>query len=368
MSNILQQKIALSMFPHLGPRRIRSLVAYAGSVGAVFEKDADWLQNVPRLGKSIPFNPGEAMRKAEQELEKIQDTDIRVSFYLDDDYPLRLKECEDAPVVIYYRGNVDWNARYTLSIVGTRNASEFGKQITEEIVGWLAGRYPELLIVSGLAYGIDVIAHRTAIRHNLPTVAALGHGLDHLYPVVHRTEAGKILKNGALVSEFPSGKPAEPGNFISRNRIIAGLTDATLIVESAEKGGALITADLANSYNREVFAVPGRPIDHFSRGCNALISKNRAALVQSGEDIEFAMGWSPAVSSAEPRPLQKSLFPQLSREESAILELLESRESVLMDDICYKLELPVHKVSGLLLNLEFSGLVRALPGKQFSRI
>ncbi len=368
--SLLQKKIALSMFPKLGPRRIRKLVAYAGGVEEFFGNDTSWLNKIPGYRKSskLPFDREEALRKADVELEKVQKDNTSVRFYLDENYPLRLRECEDAPIVIYSKGNADLNPVYTLSVVGTRRGTAYGKKCTEDIISYLAGRYPDLLIISGLAYGIDIYAHRAAIQCGLPTVAALAHGFDYLYPVAHKKEASQIVTRGELVTEFPSSKPADPGNFVSRNRIIAGLADATLIVESAEKGGALITADLANSYNREVFAIPGKINDKYSRGCHGLIKENKAALVETGADIESAMGWEVRNVNQKSQALQKQLFPKLSHHEKEILDCLNENEPVLLDEICYALNLPINTVSAGLLHLEFSGLIQSLPGKQYQKI
>lgn len=366
----LHLKIALSMIPHMGPRLVRRLVAYAGGVEAVFKDQKKWMSKIPGIGKSKVsfFEKDKILKKAEEELERITKRNIKALFYLDDNYPLRLKECEDAPVILFVKGDIDLNAEHVLSIVGTRKTTNFGRKVTEEIVGYLASRFPDLLIVSGLAYGVDILAHRAALKNNLKTVAALGHGLDHVYPAVHSKDADIIAQHGALLSEFPSLKKADPGNFVSRNRIIAGLAEATIIVESAEKGGALITADLANSYNRDVFAVPGRSIDKYSRGCNQLIKSNKAALIENGSDIELALTWVALSEKSKRQPQQRSLFVNLSEEEKNILDYMSNSNTVLLDEICYSLALPIHKVSSTLLNLEFGGFVRSLPGKQYQKI
>lgn len=366
----LQLKIALSLIPQMGPRLVRRLVSYAGGVEAVFKEEKKWMSKIPGIGKgkvSI-FEKDKILKKAAEEIELIVKQNIKACFYLDKDYPLRLKECEDAPVVLFSKGKVDLNAQHVLSIVGTRKATDRGRITTEEIIAYLAQHHPDLIIVSGLAYGIDILSHRAALQNNLQTVAALGHGLNSVYPSVHTKDAQNILRHGALITEFPTMKKADPGNFVSRNRIIAGLAEATVIIESAEKGGALITADLANSYNRDVFAVPGRSSDKYSRGCNQLIKSNKAALIENGKDIEQALGW---VSSNDKsaNPVQtRSLFFELSEAEKTILNYMTGSDSVFLDDICYSLSLPIHKVSSSLLNLEFNGFVRSLPGKQYQKI
>ena len=316
------------------------------------------MEKIPGIGevKASLFNADKLLREAEKEMAYIQKEEIKPLFYLDRDYPVRLRECEDAPVILYVKGDIEFNVPKIISIVGTRNASDYGKSCTEEIVSYLAA-HPDLLVTSGLAYGIDITAHKAALKNNLKTIAALGHGFKFIYPSLHANYAKKIVAQGALVTEFQSDRKPDPGNFVSRNRIIAGIADATVVIESAKKGGALITADLAISYNREVFAVPGRGTDTLSGGCNALIKQNKAALVENGTDIELAMGWFR--EKRKPGSIQKSLFVQLN--------LGEKGDSAL-DDISILLEMPVAQVSATLLNLEFSGLIRTLPGKYYRKI
>ena len=364
----IQLKIALSIIPKIGPVLVRRLVAYTGGIEAVFREKKHVLSKIPGIGeaKAALINPSILLNEAEAEIKYIEKEGIKAYFYLDKNYPLRLKECEDAPVIFYSQGDTDFNAAKIISIVGTRNASENGKITTEEIVKYLSDNFPEIIVVSGLAYGIDIASHKAALKYDVNTIAVLGHGLSFLYPAIHRKYARKIVNQGALVTEFRYEQKPEPGNFVSRNRIIAGLADATLVVESAEKGGALITADMANSYNREVFAIPGRSNDPYSKGCNNLIKLNKAALVECGADLEFAMGWHKELK--KPGTIQKSIFISVSQDEEKILNLLTGHEGIALDQISRTLEIPVSKVSANLLNLEFNGLVRSLPGKMYSRI
>ncbi len=364
----LQMKIALNAIPYIGPKLVRRLVAYAGSVEAVFSEKKKFLEKIPGIGevKASLFNTGKLLQEAEKELQYIQKEGIRPLFYLDENFPVRLRECEDAPVILYVKGDIDFNVPKVISIVGTRNASEYGKSCTEEIITFLAAQYPDLLVVSGLAYGIDITAHKAALKNNLKTVAVLGHGFEFIYPSLHARYAKKIISQGALITEFQSERKPDPGNFVSRNRIIAGITDATIVIESAVKGGALITADLANSYNREVFAVPGRGSDVFSGGCNNLIKQNKAALVENGSDIELAMGWF--WEKKKPGSIQKSLFVQLNPVEEKIIHHLEEKGDSPLDEISVSLEIPIAQVSATLLNLEFSGLVKTLPGNYYKKI
>jgi DNA processing protein len=364
----LQLKIALSQIPKIGPILVRRLVAYTGGIEAVFKEKKHILSKIPGIGESKAslIDANLLLRDAEEEIRIIEKEKISAFFYLDKNYPMRLRECEDAPVIMYVKGNADFNASKVISIVGTRSASEYGKTCTEEIVSYLAKCFPELIVVSGLAYGIDIAAHKSALKCNVKTVAVLGHGLSFVYPALHSKYTKKIIEQGALVSEFNFHQKPEPGNFVSRNRIIAGLADATIVVESAEKGGALITADMANSYNREVFAIPGRSNDAYSKGCNNLIKLNKAALAENGADIESALGW--IKEREKPSTIQKTLFTELTQEEEKIIELLTGQTGVALDQISRTLDLPVSKVSANLLNLEFNGLVRSMPGKIYTRI
>jgi DNA processing protein len=363
----IQLKIALSLIPKVGPTLVRRLVAYTGGVEAVFKEKKRVFSKIPGIGevKASQIDTASLLKDAESEVEYIMRNGITALFYLDKEYPNRLQECEDAPVILYVDGEVNFNTPKVLSVVGTRNPTEYGKSCTEELISFLAAGYHDLLIVSGLAYGIDITAHKAALKHNLKTVAALGHGFEFLYPSVHKSIASKIQEQGCLITEFRSTQKPEPGNFISRNRVIAGLADATVVVESAEKGGALITADLANSYNREVFAFPGRTIDTYSRGCNNLIKLNKATLIECGSDAEFALGWH--LEKKLHAPVQKELFVPLTSEEESILNYLREHGDSALDEISVSLQIPVAKTSALMLSMEFNRLVRPLPGKYFRK-
>jgi DNA processing protein len=366
--NDLQLKIALSIIPKVGPRLVRRLVSYAGGIDEVFRQKKGQLEKIPGIGeaKASLINRDKLMEEAEKECKYIRSKGIKALFYLDDDYPSRLRECEDGPIILYYEGEVDFNTTKTLSIVGTRNATEYGRSTTEEIVAYFAFNYPDILIISGLAFGIDITAHKAALKNNLKTIAVLGHGLNFVYPSLHSRYAKKIIEYGALVTEFSANTKPDPGNFVSRNRIIAGLADATLVVESGIKGGALITADIANSYNRDVFAVPGKGSDVYSKGCNNLIKSNKAALVATGNDIDLAMGWQNVKN--KDKTIQRKLFQQLTTEEENILQLLDDNKEMYLDEMSIALNLPVSKVSACLLNMEFNGMVRSMPGKCYVRL
>ena len=326
------------------------------------EKKAALLK-IPNVGEILAdaIANSNVLAKAEKEVDFIVKHNIGCAFYLDDNYPVRLKNCPDSPVIFFYKGNVDFEHSKIVSIVGTRDATQYGKDLCNQLVDGLYQHNHNPIIVSGLAYGIDVCAHRAALRTNLPTIAVLAHGLTKIYPSVHTAVAREIVQNGALVTEFLSDSKIEPNNFLRRNRVIAGLADLTVVVESKKRGGALTTADIANSYNRDVFAFPGRLTDVCSEGCNWLIKTNKASLIQSVEDIEYIMGWDKKPQAA----VQRELFPEVSPEEEKILKILKETGECPVDNLCFTLQISVSKASALLLNLELAGLVRSLPGKVY---
>jgi DNA processing protein len=265
--------------------------------------------------------------------------------------------------MLFIRGKTELNRMRAISIVGTRNPTDYGRTVTQELVQAIAAAWPDMLIVSGLAYGIDICAHRTSLRNNIDTVAVLGHGLSHLYPPAHRETSQQIIQKGALVSEFMHDEKPEAANFVRRNRIIAGMTDATIVVESGEQGGALITADIAASYNRDVLAYPGRTADRYSTGCNRLIKTNRAALMENLSDLEYLMGWQKQQKTDS--GVQQLLFAELNDTESSLVSLLRSNGSMTIDQLALHANIPAGTASSMLLNLEFRGLVKCLPGKVF---
>jgi DNA processing protein len=361
---LLVYNIALSMIPGIGNVIARNLVAYVGSAEGVFREKEKNLVKIPLVGevnaqKIIKQN---VLDRAKREVDFIRKNRIKTYFYLDDDYPARLKNCSDAPIMIFYKGNANLNEEKIISVVGTRNATGYGKEICEELIQSFAKRSYPLLVVSGLAYGIDIHAHKACLKHNIPTVGVFAHGLDYVYPTLHAPVAAKMLENGGLLSDFTSETAIDRQNFLQRNRIIAGLADAVIVVESAEKGGALVTADIANSYNRDVFAFPGRSNDPYSKGCNNLIKQNKAVLVESQADIEKAMSWDTA--SLKPKSVQTSLFVELTPDEQKLVDLLKPGERF-VDELSAETRLPMSRVSALLLELEFKALVVSLPGKMY---
>jgi len=360
----LKHKIALGLIPRIGDINARKLVSHFGSVEAVFHEPYGNLIKIPGIGAGLAkyISDRSYLDAAEKEVEYIEKNNIRTYFYLDNDYPFRLRQCDDSPVVFFFRGDCDLNAMKILSVVGTRNATSRGRELCDKIIGGLAAGHPDMIIVSGLAYGIDIAAHKAALAHKLQTIGVLAHGLKTIYPSIHTSTAKQILSQGGLLSDFVSDALPERNNFLKRNRIIAGLSDATLVVESGIKGGALITADIANSYNRDVFAVPGRPDDQWSAGCNSLIRNNKASLTECSDDVEYFLKWKPEKSKP---PVQKTLFAELDDNEKLIYELISKDGELTIDSICRTLDIPVYKLSSILLQMEFKDLVKCYPGNVY---
>jgi DNA processing protein len=364
---LLKYKIALEIIPHIGSITAKKLIAYCGGIDEVFNQSKKSLQKVPGVGELIAHEVyhQKVLERAEKEIEFLDKYGIAPLYYTDSDYPERLKQCEDSPILLYYKGSVPLSYPKVLAVVGTRSASDYGRWLCEELVRDLAQRGHSVLVVSGLAHGIDAAAHRNALRNGFPTVGVLAHGLDMIYPSANRGLAKEMLENGALVTDFITGTQPERNNFLRRNRIIAGLADATLVVESAIKGGALVTADIASSYSRDVLACPGRAGDKYSQGCNALIKSNKAALVESAEDIENALNWQTATAGAAPA-VQLSLFRELSEEEQKIVSILKDVERESIDTIAFSSGLSMPSTSAILLTMEFDGIVKSLPGKAYT--
>ncbi|MDO5664521.1 MAG: DNA-processing protein DprA [Bacteroidia bacterium] len=355
-------QIALTHIKGVGVMHARNLVQAVGDVEAVFTESARKLELIPRISKRLiaEIRHPEVMRRAEQELEFITKNNIQPLFFTDENYPQRLTNCIDAPVLLYAKGNVDFNRQKVISIVGTRNATKYGQEFCHKFLKELSERFPDLLVVSGLAYGIDIYTHRAALQNNLSTVAILGHGLDRIYPYTHRHTAVEMLQNGALLTEFSSGTNPDRHNFVRRNRIVAGMADAVIVVESGEKGGSLITADIANSYFREVFAVPGRISDSSSIGCNRLISDNKAILLQQTDDLLKHLGWDS--DKKTPQPKQRELFLNLTEDEEKVFNALNTAESMQVNQLAIELDTPVSELFFTLLELEMKNIVQALPG------
>jgi DNA processing protein len=365
----LLAEVALTLLPGVGPLVTRQLIGYLGSAQNVLNAGPNQLLKVPGVGPALVNvlrGATPALRQAEQILRRAEQDGVQLLYYSRPDYPARLRPVPDAPVLLYYQGTADLQNPRTLAVVGTRQATDYGREQTEKLIKGVAPYGP--LIVSGLAYGIDIAAHRAALQENLPTVAVMATGLDSIYPHAHRRTAEKMLaQGGGLLTEFTFGTPPDKYNFPARNRIIAGLSDATVVVEAAKKGGALITAELAQDYNREVLAVPGRLDQPASEGCNQLIRNQQAAIYTGPEDVEQLLNWDAALQPAAvaaPRLNPADFTPQ----EFSLLEILISTKEKQIDELSWQAQLPINEVSTLLLGLEFRGVVRALPGKKFALV
>jgi DNA processing protein len=361
----LINRIAITLVPGVGDVFARKLIAYCGSVEAVFAEKHELLQRIPGVGTSLTksISNKDSFIRAEKEVLFIQKYSIQPLFYLDDNFPERLKQCEDHPVMLYYKGNADLNHERPIAVVGTRRVTEYGKIECKKIIDGIAPMEP--LIVSGLAYGIDTCAHKSSLEAGLQTIGVLGHGLDRIYPQQNHQLAEKMITQGGLITEFVSGNDPDAMNFPRRNRIIAGLCDATVVIEAGLKGGALITADIANSYNRDVFALPGRVTDTFSMGCHFLIKTNRAALIENAADLIFAMGWEVKLNGRTP---QLRLFDDLSADEETMVDILKEKGDTSVDAIVNDSGMASGKIASILLNLEFKGVIKLLPGKVYRLI
>lgn len=355
-------KVALTRIPQVGAVMARNLVAYCGGPRAVFEARPRELTHVPGIGagKARAIANGEALRLAEQELAYLDRHGIELLFYLDEGYPERLRALPNAPVALFYKGNASLNHLRTVGIVGTRKPSVYGLAATEQLLEGLRAYQP--LIISGLAYGIDAEAHRLALQLGLPTIGVLGHGLSQIYPAAHRRLAQSMLDHGGLLTEYPFTTGPEREHFPMRNRIVAGLCDALVVVESPRQGGSIITAEMANEYHRDVFAFPGRINDAVSEGCNWLIKTHRAALVDSADDIAQLLRWELKENQLG---RQMALFADLSEEERGIVDLLRRHEQLHIDRLLYESRLPSARLSTILLEMECRGLLKVLPGKRY---
>lgn len=363
--------VALGKIPGVGGVLTRFLISYAGSAQQVFKMPIGKLLKVPKVGEKIAkaIHHSDNIKAAEEELIWCEKEGIRLLTYLDSDYPQRLTRCHDAPVLLFLKGKSTLNPTRCVSIIGTRHASDYGKSVTEQIVEGLAPY--GVTIISGLALGIDIAAHKAALKFNQPTFAVLGHGLDTIYPWQNKSIAEKMLAEGGLISEYPSNTKPDRNNFPQRNRIVAGMSDATIVVESAISGGAMITAEMAFSYNRDLFAIPGRWQEEYAQGCLKLIKENKAQLITSAEDIAISLGWKREVnteSTLEKIAVQRSLFENLDENEKMIASVMIKGKAIELDKLHYLCNLPLSTLSSTLLSLEFKGLVRSHPGKQFSLI
>ena len=358
--------LALQHTPNLGAIFAKKLITTLGSAQAVFSAKKNTLSKIEGIGaiRIQGLNAAQQLDAAEEELAYIKANQIAYSYFLDESYPKRLAHCVDGPILFFKKGAIDLTAKSILSIVGTRRATVYGINEIEKILEEIAPINP--VIVSGFAYGIDIAAQKKAMELGLQTIACLAHGLNQIYPKHHKRYESQVMANGGFITEFWSSSTFNRTNFLQRNRIIAGLSEATLVVESAEKGGSLVTADIANSYHRDVFAIPGRIRDPQSQGCNNLIKTQRAQMITSGADLLYHLGWNTenVASSAQ----QKQLFVALSSEEQVLWNYLENKEQAGLDTIALHCKMPTFKVASLLLTMELKGVIKPLPGKQFQSI
>lgn len=359
--NILE-KIALTKIKGIGPKLSRNLLAYCGSVEEIFSSSKKQLLTIPGIGNAVASSilAKTYLKEAEEELDFISKHKIDLLWIEDGSYPKRLKNCEDAPILLYYKGSENLNNKRAVSIVGTRNATSYGKKICEQFIQDCKDL--DLQIISGLAYGIDILSHRNALKNNIPTIGVLGHGLDRIYPAAHREFASKMIDNGGLLTEFPSGTNPDRQNFPMRNRIIAGLSDVTIVIEAANKGGALITAEIANTYNRDVCAFPGAIDQEYSAGCNYLIKTNRAHLIRNAEDLCYLMNWDKTENKNSSKQL-KLLPEDLTKDEQKVFNYLKENENTSIDDISLYCDWPQSKMAIILLEMEMKDLIISLPGK-----
>ena len=363
--NRLVYYVALGMVQGVGSVTARKLIEHTGDIEAVFREPVCRLRRIHGIGELLAprIRDRNLLPRAAREVDYMLGHNIRALTYLDDEYPARLNQCPDAPIVLYMKGQLDVNPARILSVVGTRDPSDTGLQLCRRFIKELAEGHRDAVVVSGLAYGIDICAHQSAMKSSLKTLAVLGHGFRHMYPALHRPAARRIEKEGALLTEFNSITRPERNNFIRRNRIIAGISDATLVVQSGIKGGALTTARMAGGYNREVFAVPGRIGDRHFAGCNNLIKTHRAHLAESSADIEYILGWER--KEEHKKQIQYSLVNELNQDEQILIGILSDRQVHSVDSLCTLTGMAVSKVSSLLLKLEFTGMVYCLPGNSY---
>jgi len=360
--NELLYKIAITKIPKVGAVTAKNLISYCGGVQAVFEAKKKELLRVPGIGEQTATNivGQNVLLAAEKEIAFMEQHNIRSFFYLDDDYPSRLKYYNDAPVMLYYRGTTDLNVQRMVAIVGTRKPTIHGIAACEELVENLKAY--GVTIISGLAYGIDVAAHRKCLEQGIDTVGVMGSGLGFIYPAQHRQVAEQMVKQGGLLTEYTHELGPDREHFPARNRIVVGMCDALIVVETARKGGSMISATKAVQYNKEVFAVPGRLRDNLSNGCNHLIRTNQAQLLQQASDIAEVLNWDIQTS---PKSKQQSLFVELTPQEQSIISALKGKDHLGLDSLSYATKMSTSQLASLLLDLEFRGVIRSLPGKRY---
>ena len=363
MSADLLYQIALTLVPNIGDVHAKALVNIYGNAESIFKAKKKELDIIEGIGtvRARSIKEFTDFSSSEEEIKFIEKYKITPLFITDENYPKRLLNCYDSPALLYYRGNADLNTSKIISVVGTRNNSDYGKMVCEKFIEGLQSE--NILVVSGLAFGIDTVAHKAALKNNLQTVAVLAHGLDRIYPQQNKTLAKQITGQGGLLTDFISNTNPDKQNFPKRNRIVAGICDAVVVIESSKKGGSLITAELGNGYNKDVFAIPGRTSDLKSEGCNYLIKNNKAALINSAQDFLEMMNWKQTLKPAFKK--QRELFIELSPDEKIIVDILQQQESIQIDELYFKSGLSSSAVATALLMLEMQGVVASLPGKLY---
>lgn len=362
----LLYNIALTKIEKVGAITAKTLISYCGSAKEIFNEKKSRLLKIPQVGSAIAhaIKDDHVFEKAEEEIKYIQKNNITVLFYLNDDYPSRLKNYHDSPILLYFKGNADLNHDKIISVVGTRRITEYGKDLVTQLIKDLANQH--ILVVSGLAYGVDSLAHKFCVSENIPTVGVLGHGLDRIYPMENKKLSLQMLDCGGLLTEFGIHTKPDRENFPMRNRIVAGMCDAVVVIETKRDGGSMITAEIANNYNKDVFAYPGRTHDALSSGCNYLIKNHKAQLIENAEDLILNMRWD--VNDSGLKHIQQKLFIDLTQEEESIVKILQKDNEVHIDVFHQNLEFSPSKLASLLLQLEFNGVIKSLPGKRYSLI
>jgi DNA processing protein len=362
----MQEKIyqvAVGLIPGVGAATTKMLISYCGSAEQIFKTPKGKLKSIPGIGDVTveSIQKSSVLEEAESIVKKAEKSDTQILFYTDADYPARLKQLPDAPTLLYYKGSTAANPPKSIAVVGTRKATEYGKSVVRKLLEDLGSYKP--VIISGLAYGIDIQAHRDALELGLETIGVMANGVDIIYPSLHKNTAAKMIEQGGLMSEYTFGSVAEPMRFPARNRIIAGLADVTIVVEATQSGGALITADIANGYDREVMAIPGRITDSTSEGCNNLIKQNKAHALTAASDLIELLNWdiTPAQNASK-----HLILSDLEEDELIIYAVLTDNQDIHIDELSWKSQLPMQKISSVLLQMEFKGIIKALPGKKFS--
>ncbi len=356
--------LRLQAIPNIGNVSAKKLIAHCGSPSAIFKDKIRNLLKIEGIGQLTLKGLFDSIHieEAEAEYDYIRREHIDLCYYMDQEYPYYLQHCLDGPILLFKSGNIDLQNKKIISVVGTRNITSYGTAFCEEFIEEIAPLDP--IIVSGFAYGVDITIQNAAMDKGLQTIGCMAHGLNQTYPKKHKKFVSRIEKNGGFITEFWSTSNPDRENFLKRNRIIAGMSEATIVVESAEKGGSLVTADLANGYNREVFAVPGRRTDKFSKGCNDLIKKQKAHMLTSAAELIYLLGWE-LDKKEQKSTIQKQLFIELDEMEQTIYSYLQENGKQLIDSIAMDCSLPIHKVSSTLFNMEMKGVIRPLPGKIF---